>query len=426
MRRHRVIMVLAGAAAIWCAGPLAVLAAAAGGAVAQTGTWRTAIEVPGLGSLNGGGFAGVDSVSCGSAGNCGAGGFYTDRSAHLQAFVVNQKRGSWRRAIEVPGLGILNAGGSASVASVSCASAGKCAAGGSYRDGSGHQQAFVASEKHGTWGTAIEVPRSAALNTGGIAGVTSVSCASAGNCAAGGFYEDNSPHAQAFVVSEINGMWRMAIEVPGSAALNIGGAGDNSVSCASAGNCRAGGFYTDSSGQEQALVVNETNGTWGTAIEVPGSATLNAGGSASVTSVSCASAGNCAAGGSYTGTFNHVQAFVDSQMNGTWGAAIEVPGSASLNIGGMAQVNSVSCASAGNCAAAGSYVDGLNHGQALVASETNGTWGTAIEVPGSGALNAGGAAAARWVSCPSAGNCAVGGSYRDGSGHFQAFVDSQA
>ena len=481
MRRHRVIMVLAGAAAIWCAGPLAVLAAAAGGAVAQTGTWRTAIEVPGLGSLNGGGFAGVDSVSCGSAGNCGAGGFYTDRSAHLQAFVVNQKRGSWRRAIEVPGLGILNAGGSASVASVSCASAGKCAAGGSYRDGSGHQQAFVASEKHGTWGTAIEVPRSAALNTGGIAGVTSVSCASAGNCAAGGFYEDNSPHAQAFVVSEINGMWRMAIEVPGSAALNIGGAGVNSVSCASAGNCRAGGFYTDSSGQEQALVVNETNGTWGTAIEVPGSATLNAGGSASVTSVSCASAGNCAAGGSYhidsssslqafvasetngtwgaaievpgsgalggsasvasvscasagncaaggsyTGTFNHVQAFVDSQKNGTWGAAIEVPGSASLNIGGMAQVNSVSCASAGNCAAAGSYVDGLNHGQALVASETNGTWGTAIEVPGSGALNAGGAAAARWVSCPSAGNCAVGGSYRDGSGHFQAFVDSQA
>ena len=171
-------------------------------------------------------------------------------------------------------------------------------------------------------------------------------------------------------------------------------------------------------------MASETNGTWGAAIEVPGSGAL--GGSASVASVSCASAGNCAAGGSYTGTFNHVQAFVDSQMNGTWGAAIEVPGSASLNIGGMAQVNSVSCASAGNCAAAGSYVDGLNHGQALVASETNGTWGTAIEVPGSGALNAGGAAAARWVSCPSAGNCAVGGSYRDGSGHFQAFVDSQA
>ena len=329
MRRHRVIMVLAGAAAIWCAGPLAVLAAAAGGAVAQTGTWRTAIEVPGLGSLNGGGFAGVDSVSCGSAGNCGAGGFYTDRSAHLQAFVVNQKRGSWRRAIEVPGLGILNAGGSASVASVSCASAGKCAAGGSYRDGSGHQQAFVASEKHGTWGTASEVPGSASLNKGGIAQVTSVSCASAGNCAAGGFYEDNSPHAQAFVVSEINGMWRMAIEVPGSAALNIGGAGVNSVSCASAGNCRAGGFYTDSSGQEQALVVNETNGTWGTAIEVPGSATLNAGGSASVTSVSCASAGNCAAGGSYhIDSSSSLQAFVASETNGTWGAAIECPGRA--------------------------------------------------------------------------------------------------
>src|SRR5262245_41231873 len=223
MRRHRVITVLAGAVAVWCAGPLAVVAAPAAGAVAQTGTWRTAIEVPGLGSLNKGGFADVDSVSCGSAGNCGAGGFYTDRSAHLQAFVVSEKRGSWRRAIEVPGLGILNAGGTASVASVSCASAGNCAAGGSYRDGCGDEQAFVVSEKHGTWGRAIEVPGSASLNQGGIAGVTSVSCASAGNCAVGGFYEDGSPHAQALVVSEINGTWGTAIEVPGSAALDVGG-----------------------------------------------------------------------------------------------------------------------------------------------------------------------------------------------------------
>ncbi len=481
MRRHRVMMVLAGAAVVWCAAPLAVMAAPVGGAVARAGTWRTAIEVPGLGSLNKGGNAELISVSCGSAGNCAAGGSYRDGSGHQQAFVVSERNGSWGRAIEVPGSGILNAGGNAFADSVSCASAGNCAGGGFYTDRSGHLQGFVVSERNGIWRTAIEVPGSGALNVGGIAQVNSVSCASAGNCAAGGSYVDGSAHPQAFVVSETNGAWGTAIEVPGSGALNVGGAAVTSVSCASAGNCAAGGFYTDSSGQEQALVVNETNGAWGTAIEVPGSATLNAGGSASVTSVSCASAGNCAAagsyhidssgnlqafvvnetngtwgtaievpgsgalganpgvnsvscasvgncaaGGSYTGTFNHVQAFVDSQMNGTWGTAIEVPGSASLNKGGMAQVNSVSCASAGNCVAAGSYVDGHSHGQAFVVSETSGTWGTAIEVPGSGALNAGGAAFARSVSCPSAGNCAVGGSYRDGSGHFQAFVDSQA
>src|SRR5262249_9778284 len=152
-------------------------------------------------------------------------------------------------------------------------------------DGSGHQQAFVVSEKHGTWGRAIEVPGSASLNQGGSAGVTSVRSAEGGVGEEGGCYEGRSPHAEGVRGRESSGTRGMAIEVRGSAALDVGGAGVASVSCASAGNCGVGGFYTDSSGQEQALVVSETNGTWGTAIEVPGSATLNAGGSAGVTSV---------------------------------------------------------------------------------------------------------------------------------------------
>jgi hypothetical protein len=60
-----------------------------------------------------------------------------------------------------------------------------------------------------------------------------------------------------------------------------------------------------------------------------------------------------------------------------------------------------------------------------VVSETNRTWGKAIEVPGSGTLNAGGNASVASVSCASAGNCAAGGTYRDSSGHLQAFVVSQ-
>jgi hypothetical protein len=52
---------------------------------------------------------------------------------------------------------------------------------------------------------------------------------------------------------------------------------------------------------------------WGTAEEVPGTAALNQGGSAQITSVSCAAAGNCSAGGDYTDSSGHQQAFVDSQ-----------------------------------------------------------------------------------------------------------------
>ncbi len=488
MRRHRVVLVLAGAAAVWWAAPLAVMAAPAGGAVVRAGTWRAAIEVPGLGSLNKGGNAQLTSVSCGSAGNCAAGGFYTDGSGRAQAFVVSERNGTWGTAIEVPGSGTLNKGGNAEVTSVSCASAGNCAAGGdytgrflhaqafvvsetngtwakarqvpgsgtlnkggnadvtsvscasagncsaggTYADGSGHQQAFVVSERNGTWGTAIEVPGSGTLNKGGSAVVGSVSCASPGNCAAGGDYTDGSRHGQVFVVGQTNGTWGKAIEVPGSGTLNKGGSADTfSVSCASAGNCAAGGSYTDGSGRAQAFVVSERNGTWGKAIEVPGSGALNKGGIAGLPaaftgSVSCASAGNCAAGGFYTDGSDHRQAFVVGERNGTWGKAIEVPGSGALNKGGFAVVGSVSCASAGNCSAGGQYADGSGHRQVLVVSERNGTWGKAIEVPGSGALNKGGFAFADSVSCASAGNCAAGGIYTDGSGHFQAFVVSQA
>jgi hypothetical protein len=140
-------------------------------------------------------------VSCGSAGNCAAGGGYLDRRSHLQGFVAAERHGRWGTAIEVPGLGALSKG-AAAVGSVSCGSAGNCAAGGHYVVAPGHPQGFVAVERHGRWGTAIEVPGLEALNNGGFAEVTWVSCAPAGTCAAGGTYRDRHGHSQGFIVSK--------------------------------------------------------------------------------------------------------------------------------------------------------------------------------------------------------------------------------
>ena len=166
----------------------------------------------------------------------------------------------------------------------------------------------------GTWGTAIEVPGTAALNTVGLAYTSAMSCASAGNCSAGGHYTDGAAFSSVFVASQVNGRWGTAKEVPGIAALNTGGFADiYSASCASAGNCSAGGFYIDSSGHNQAFVVSQAHGTWGTAEQVPGTAALNQGGAAFTNSVSCAPAGTCIAGGYYTDGSGHQQAFVAGQ-----------------------------------------------------------------------------------------------------------------
>jgi len=387
------------------------------------GTWGKAEEIPGTATLNQGGNAQVSEVSCASAGNCAVGGTYTDSSGSNQAFVASEANGTWGTAQQVPGTAAL--GGETTLDVLSCGSAGNCSAGGSYSDSSGKFQAFVASEASGTWGTAREVPGTAALNQGGDAHVGALSCASAGNCSAGGSYFDASGDTQVFVVNEAGGTWGAAQEVPGTATLNKGaifGAQLFSVSCATAGNCATGGFYTDGSGDIVAFVASETSGTWGMAQEVPGIANQ---GFAQALSVSCASAGNCSAGGDF-GTSAGTQAFVVNEANGTWGDSEQVPGIATLNTGGNAIINSVSCASAGNCAAAGSYSDASGHTQAFVASEASGAWGTAQEVPGTATLNKGGNATADSVSCAPGGNCSAGGSYSDKSFAIQAFVASES
>src|SRR6516164_2713035 len=138
----------------------------------------------------------------------------------------------------------------------------------------GRTQVFAVSEVNGTWHKAIAIPGIVGLNPGGFAVVASVSCASAGNCSAGGYYNSG-----AFVVNEVNGTWRAAIKVPGTVAVDqysVGGVG--AVSCPAPGNCTAGGTFRsprDPLGHENAFVVSEVNGTWQTAIAVPGLAALS-------------------------------------------------------------------------------------------------------------------------------------------------------
>ena len=435
--RRRVVAMVPGAVCLVLALTAASLASSAGAeaqtravagtrAAAAGGSWRTAIEVPGTAALNVGGHAQLTSVSCASAGNCSAGGYYWDASGNIQALVAREVNGVWRRAQEVPGTAALNKYGAAEVNTVSCASAGNCSAGGFFRGGSGHIQAFVAAEVNNVWRRAQKVPGTAVLNAGGDAEVTSLSCAGPGSCTAAGYYLDASARREAFVASEVNGVWKPAEVVPGIAALNKGGGVEvHSVSCAGAADCSLGGSYLDVAGLNQAFVARKVNGVWRRAQEVPGTAALNMGGFAQVLSVSCASAGNCSAGGYYADAAHNAQAFVAVEVNGVWRRAQEVPGTAALNIGGSAQVWSLSCPAAGDCSAGGTYIDASNHSQAFVVAEVNGSWRRAQEVPGTAALNAGGDAQVNSVSCAQPGDCSAGGFYAGATTASQAFVATQ-
>jgi hypothetical protein len=154
-----------------------------------------------------------------------------------------------------------------------------------------------------------------------------------------------------------NGKWGAAVAVPVSAALNKGGFAElNSVSCPTAGNCSAGGSYAATSTSTQPLVVTEKNGTWGTAIAVPGSAALNTGKDMSVTHVSCVSPGTCSAAGGFHAS-NHSQGvWVSSEKGGRWGTAGTIPGLSGLATGGLAEVNGLSCSTSDTCGLVGDYI----------------------------------------------------------------------
>src|SRR5439155_53043 len=141
--------------------------------------------------------------------------------------------------------------------SVSCPPAGNGGPVGWYAAGAGHGQGVVLSESAGAWAAGVEATPPAGAATNPVVNPDSVSCASAGNCSAVGSYNDGSGHFQGLLLTESAGAWAAGVE----ATLPAGAATDpgvflSSVSCASAGNCSAVGFYTDSSGHQQGLLLS--------------------------------------------------------------------------------------------------------------------------------------------------------------------------
>ena len=386
-----------------------------------SGTWSRATKVSGFSAL-GGRAPSPAAVSCPSAGNCLIGGRYS-RGTRARPWVAAEVHGSWHGAEELPGMAALSGTRPARITSVSCPAGGDCLVGGSYQDAASHQQAFVSSQADGTWGTPVELPGTGALNAGGSASVSQVSCAAPGNCAAVGTYSAAKPHALAFVATEVNGTWRPAISLPGLTALHALDAQLVGVSCGSPGNCAAVGSFNE----DMPLAVSEVDGTWGNALALQSPAGGLPQGQAET--VACAGGGHCAAGGFYfTDHAGHTQAFIATASGGSWGPERQVPGIARL--GTDAQTLSLSCAAPGDCAAGGFYRGpGPVHLQAFVASEASGTWGHAQEVPGSGRLNQNrtGAGQTSVVSCPKAQRCALAGMYtaRRLLNPFWVFVDSQ-
>ncbi len=314
-----------------------------------------------------------------------------------------------------------------SLRSVSCTSPGDCTAVGDYLDSSGNQQGVVFTEASGTWGTGVESALPANEGSNPHTFLDEVRCPSAGDCTAIGYYTDSSGKGQVLLLSETAGTWGTGVEatLPADAASEPEVLGPRQLSCPSAGSCTAAGVYTDSSGRYQGLLLSETSGTWGTGIEATMPANVNASHPhVSMNGISCPSVGNCTAVGEYNDSVASVD-FLLTETSGTWGAAVQVMAPANAEPAGSMMASGVSCPSAGNCTAAGEYFDTSGNMQGFLLSETAGTWGTGVEAipPANGGSKGG--VRLNEVQCPSAGNCTAVGEYFDTLDNNQGLLLSE-
>ena len=393
-------------------------------ATSTGGVWSVGTDPRGLDpDSNIYGASEVRAVSCSAPGECAIGGNFDT----VKAFVASKSGGVWQPTQLVTGT-IFASDTDIRITAISCSATGECAGVGrsglSCGDYCWRNEAFLTVETGGVWQPAIRVPGLASLNLGLDSQVTSVSCSSPGNCTAGGYYSiinGSAVEVRPFVTTSTNHVWSAAVTIPGITPNNIDNLGPEyprmevSVSCPTDGSCLVGGYYSGFNStfapfpDRWGFVAAGSGDTWTTVFTgnhlAPGMTPRI---DSSITSVSCATATNCTAVGTYT-IGGGRQGFLATLTGGTW-TAVPLPGLAALNTDTDATVTSVSCAPNGTCALGGSYKAGSQR-HAFVASKTSGAWSDAVDVPALITMNTGGSAEVTSVSCSNSGDCSATGTY---------------
>src|SRR6185437_15669965 len=180
-------------------------------------------------------------------------------------------------------------------------------------------------------------------------GIEEISCSSPGDCTGVGQFG-----IELFAISQVRGHWSTPVTIPSTIRSAKPSSGPAGVRCFSSGNCLLIGTYTDAAGHPQAFTTTQSSGSWHKVSWVPGLAQLDRGHSSGFGYLSCPSAGNCTAEGTYTDASKNRDPFTVTEVHGTWGQAKPVTGLTGTalpgQLGNAALVlGPISCPSPGNC-----------------------------------------------------------------------------
>ena len=245
--------------------------------------------------------------------------------------------------------------------------------------------------------------RWATLSAPKLRGATlaSVSCRSSTNCVVVGTF---TPHRSAVMfAARWNGSTCAVRRIP--APRGGGGARLGGVSCASARDCVAIGSFFEPGDVQAPFTVHWNGQNWRLAhvVVADGDTQL------SVSGVSCEPNQTCIAVGGFVNAVGQRATLVERWLRSRW--SVQPSPNSITDID--AELNDVSCASDASCMAVGSTVN-VDPGTPLVERWNGSAW-TIQKLPAgarSSSFNA--------VSCPTPSVCAAVGSYTVNSGQFQA------
>ncbi len=299
----------------------------------------------------------VGGLGCASAGNCVASVSYNDRSGNTQAYLFTEVSGHWlgaRQPVRLPADAGLDP--YATVEDFACPRPGDCTGVGHYDTRYGGTRAFVLTQVRGHWDRAQQItpPANAAAAPGTF--LEGVSCPAPGSCEAVGGYTDRQQSSQAMAVQEIRGRWRRATEI--AMPADAGPPGFDvalfAVSCPRPGNCEAVGEYEWKGVQNAAAGVTETDGQWGTAVQIQLPADARSGQNlppgSSMDGIACPRPDYCLAIGDYqvNNAFYSMTTVADGRH---WAPATPTPGMPRRGL--SSQLTGIACPAAGFCAAVG-------------------------------------------------------------------------
>jgi len=284
--------------------------------------WAVVAGAPATGSLN--------AVTCASATDCWAVG--GNAGAKPPQPLIEQYDGSAWTAVGGPGIAT-----SSSLAGVACTGASDCWAVGSQSSGS---QTLIEHFDGTAWST-VPAPASGASNLFGV------SCTAPGACEAVGS-AGSSPLIEALSGST----WTVSNAVTRGASATL-----KAVACFTATSCWAGGWNNESAGVSQTLAEHLDQHGWAAG------STPDAGNTSSYNvfnGMTCAAYSDCWAVGRFSnGSSGAYSQLIERNAGSGWTVAV------SPNVGAVAALSSVACASTTNCWAVG-YTTGGSVTQALI------------------------------------------------------------